>query len=163
MSKSYRSDPRNHIGRTLEIIQDIRGWISADGFSDSASIQQRTSRNKLPKIVILFDEQNTFSKTLCKQAFQPIISFARKYYGTLSICSHLPIFSRLTCQYCSIITLSLGTSTLETSTLEKSKLGKSQLGKITAWKNHSLEKSQLHKSQLHKSQLDKAQLEKVTT
>ena len=75
-------------------------WISADGFprmdfSHSASIQQRTSRNKLPKIVILFDEQITFSKTLCKQAFLPI-SFARKYYGTLSISSHLPIFSRLT-------------------------------------------------------------------
>ena len=65
MSKSYRSDPRNHIGQTM----DFRGWISADGFSDSASIQQRTSRNKLPKIVILFDEQITFSKTLCKQAF----------------------------------------------------------------------------------------------
>ena len=61
---------------------DFRGWISADGFSHSASIQQRTSRNKLPKIVILFDEQITFSKTLCKQAFLPL-SFAKKSYGTI--------------------------------------------------------------------------------
>ena len=38
----------------------------------------------------------------------PSSYFARKYYGTLRICSHLPIFSRLTFQYCSIITLSLG-------------------------------------------------------
>ena len=61
---------------------DFRGWISADGFSHSASVQQRTSRNKLPKIVTLFDEQITFSKTLCKQAFLPL-SFAKKYYGTI--------------------------------------------------------------------------------
>ena len=116
MSKSYRSDPRNHISRTLEIIsvgpqtrgsKDFRGWISANGFSKSALIKQRTSHVKLPKIVILFDEQITFSKTLCKQAFLPI-SFARKYYGTIRICSHLPIFNRLTFQYCSIITPSLG-------------------------------------------------------
>ena len=37
--------------------------------SKSALIKQRTSHVKLPKIVILFDEQITFSKTLCKQAF----------------------------------------------------------------------------------------------
>ena len=41
MSKSYRSDPRNHIGRTLEIIQDFRGWIKSDnvrGTQDSCIV-----------------------------------------------------------------------------------------------------------------------------
>ena len=41
MSKSYRADPRNHIGRTLEIIQDFRGWIKSDnvrGTQDSCIV-----------------------------------------------------------------------------------------------------------------------------
>ena len=88
MSKSYRSDPRNHIGRTLEIIKDFRGWISANGFSKSALIKQRTSHVKLPKIVILFDEQITFSKTLCKQAILPIVIFYQEVLRYLIVIFH---------------------------------------------------------------------------
>ena len=52
---------------SADVLSVPQKWISADGFprknffkwiciSNSASIQQRTSHNKLPKFVVLFDE-----------------------------------------------------------------------------------------------------------
>ena len=81
-----KSDKRRCIVSSPKM--DFRGWISADGFSHLASIQQRTSRNKLPKIVILFDEQITFSKTLFKQAFLPIVIFYQEVLRYLIVIFH---------------------------------------------------------------------------